>query len=335
MDIALQSPFGAEALGLLILLAGTILLYRSFREKYLVPWIAGWSLYSVSKLFVAISNYDRGPIWVILGNAFLPLAAALFATAILIYVGGNRRMLLIVVWTLAGIGTLLGGTTATQFADGSVLAVVFWFCWSLELWLAAWQLVKFARGRGIFGHWILAAMLLLLHVGPRRTWSDVDVVIDLLLGISMMIVVLDGSKLQVRRLAVLNSITRVISGAEEFSSILEIALQELMQVAGAKSAWFRILEEGRLNLVAHKNLSPAFVAGIPSIDLSQSAAGNILRGGEAPHDCRGDSPSCGGARAGQKLSYWRCCTRHDSLPPLYGRRLQFFESCRQPTGLSG
>ncbi|HEV3039280.1 MAG TPA: ATP-binding protein [Candidatus Angelobacter sp.] len=279
MDIALQSPFGAEALGLLILLAGTILLYLSIRERYLVPWIAGWAMYSLSKLFVAISNYDRSLIWVVLGNAFLPLAAALFATAILIYVGGNRRMLLIVVWTLAGIGALLGATTATQFPDSSFLAVVFWFCWSLELWLAAWQLVKFARGRGIIGHWILAATLFFLHVGPRRTWSNVDVVIDLLLGISMMMVVLDGSKLQVRRLAVLNSITRVISGSEEFNSILEIALQELMSVAGAKSAWFRILEEGRLNLVVHKNLSPAFVAGVPSIDLSQSMAGNMLRAG--------------------------------------------------------
>ena len=52
-----------------------------------------------------------------------------------------------------------------------------------------------------------------------------------------------------------------------------------MHVAGAKAAWFRILEEGRLNLVAHKNLSPAFVAGIPSIDVADSAAGNLLRAG--------------------------------------------------------
>ncbi|HEV2963042.1 MAG TPA: ATP-binding protein [Candidatus Angelobacter sp.] len=278
MDIALQSAFATEAFGLLILLAGTILLYLSFREKYLVPWIAGIAMYGLSKLFIALSLsifYGANPIWVVLGNAFLPLAAALFATAILIYVGGNQKLLLILVWGLAGAGVLLGVTLATRYPDSKI----FWFCWSLELWLAAWQLVKFARGRGIFGHWLLAAMLFFLHVGPRRTWSNIDVVIDVLLGISMMMVVLDGGRLQVQRLAVLNSITRVISGSDEFYPIFEIALDELMHVAGAKAAWFRVVEEGRLNLVAHKNVSPAFVAGIPSIDMGQSAAGTFLREG--------------------------------------------------------
>src|SRR5438046_3075780 len=118
MDLALQSAFTTEAFGLLILLAGTILLYRSFREKYLVPWIAGWAMYGLSKLFIALSlsiHYQGNPIWIALGNTFLPLAAALFATAILIYVGGNRKMLLIVVGGLAGTGLLLGVTMATQF----------------------------------------------------------------------------------------------------------------------------------------------------------------------------------------------------------------------------
>jgi PAS domain S-box-containing protein len=278
MDTALQSAFVAEASALLILLAGAILLYRSFRKKYLVSWIAGWTVYSLSRLFMALSiRYPGSSVWKALGFAFFPVAAALFATAIFIYVDRKRQMLL--VWGLAGMAVPFGVTMALRFPDSNLFAWIYWLCWSPVLWLAAWQLAKFARGRSIFGLWILAAILFFLHVGPRRNWNNLDILVDLLLGISMMMVVLDDSRLQVQRLAVLNSITRVISGSDEFYPILEIALEELMQVTGARSAWFRILENGRLNLVAHKNLSSAFVAGIPSIDAAQSIAGGLLREG--------------------------------------------------------
>src|SRR5436853_534450 len=131
MDLALQSAFATEAFGLLILLFGTILLYRSFREKYLVPWIAGWAMYGLSKLFNALSlspGYQGNPIWIVLGNAFLPLATALLATAILIYVGNARKMLLVLVWGVAGTGMLLGVTIARQLPDSDFLAKVFWVC---------------------------------------------------------------------------------------------------------------------------------------------------------------------------------------------------------------
>src|SRR5437016_1904913 len=200
MDIALQSALKTEAFGLLLLLAGTALLYRSFREKYLVPWITGWALFGVSKLLIALSlndHYQGNPIWIILGNAFLPLATGLFSTAILIYVEAIRKLWLVLIWGLAGTGVLLSVTNGKQVMESNLPGVVFWFCWNIQLWLAAWQLVKFARGRRIFGHWVLAAMLLVLHVGPPRIWSYMDVLIDLFLGISMMMVVLDSGKLQV------------------------------------------------------------------------------------------------------------------------------------------
>ena len=39
----LQSALLAEASAPLILLGGAVLLYRSFREKYLLPWIVAWA----------------------------------------------------------------------------------------------------------------------------------------------------------------------------------------------------------------------------------------------------------------------------------------------------
>src|SRR5436853_6432904 len=83
----LPSAFVAEASTLLILLAGAVLLYRSFREKYLVPWIIGWIIYTASKLFLTISlSYSSDAIWAILANSSFAIAAGLFSIAVFYYV---------------------------------------------------------------------------------------------------------------------------------------------------------------------------------------------------------------------------------------------------------
>src|SRR5262245_12616721 len=79
MDLALRSAFFAEASILLILLAGAVLLYWSFREKYLLPWIAGWIFYSLSKLFTAINDTpDQPGLWTLLASVFFVTATGLF-----------------------------------------------------------------------------------------------------------------------------------------------------------------------------------------------------------------------------------------------------------------
>ncbi|HKR97381.1 MAG TPA: hypothetical protein VJW55_18545, partial [Candidatus Angelobacter sp.] len=82
MEFSLQSAFLAEMSTLLILLAGAVLLYSSFREKYLVPWIAGWTCLTLSKIAVTV-NLGHGPVglWAALGYAFFVLAVGLFSTA--------------------------------------------------------------------------------------------------------------------------------------------------------------------------------------------------------------------------------------------------------------
>src|SRR5690349_23656816 len=87
MDLALRSAFLAEGSTLLILLAGAVLLYRSFREKYLVPWLAGWTFYSASKLFLALHQPDlpSSP-WLLLAYVAYVLAVWLFTASIFAYV---------------------------------------------------------------------------------------------------------------------------------------------------------------------------------------------------------------------------------------------------------
>src|SRR5215475_12089384 len=93
MELSLQSAFLAEMSTLLILLAGAVLLYSSFREKYLVPWIAGWSCLTLSKIALAL-NLGLAPsrLWTSLGYAFFVLAVGLFVTAIFLYVSQKKLL---------------------------------------------------------------------------------------------------------------------------------------------------------------------------------------------------------------------------------------------------
>src|ERR1700756_4923209 len=93
MDLAPQPAFLAEASTLLILLAGAILIYWSFREKYLVPWIAGFSVYGLAKFFSALSRaHQPGAPWHTLAYIAFILAVGLFTGTVFLYV--YRRNLL-------------------------------------------------------------------------------------------------------------------------------------------------------------------------------------------------------------------------------------------------
>src|SRR5260370_813608 len=93
MEWALQSAFVAETSTLLVLLAGAVLLYRSFREKYLVLWISGWTIYSASKLFAALGAAPASPhLWIALANAAFAVAVGLFAGSVFLYVCQKRLL---------------------------------------------------------------------------------------------------------------------------------------------------------------------------------------------------------------------------------------------------
>src|SRR5215510_10496072 len=99
MDLALQPGFLAEAWILLILLAGAILLYWTFREKYLVPWIAGWTAFSAARVFTSLSlSHPLSEFWAALAYCVFVVAVGLFSSAVLLYV--QQRKLL---WLVGGL----------------------------------------------------------------------------------------------------------------------------------------------------------------------------------------------------------------------------------------
>jgi PAS domain S-box-containing protein len=252
---ALPSAFLAEASAPLILLGGAVLLYRSFREKYLLPWIAGWAVYSLAKLGLVLAMDHAGePIWLALANGTFAFAIGLFAVAIFSYVQ-LRRLLLVGMATL--IVMLLGVLQALWFRHSGVLFFIFAACWRLIAWPAALRLMWFARGRGNAGAWVLGASFFLLRqYHPTLAYG---ILVDVLLGIGMMMIVLDDSRVQIQRSETLNQLARLLSDSDDFLPIADTALAELMKATRARSAWFRMLEDdGSLKLVLQRGVPEAF-----------------------------------------------------------------------------
>jgi len=277
MEFSLQSAFLAEMSTLLILLAGAVLLYSSFREKYLVPWIAGWTCLTLSKIAVTV-NLGRGSLglWAALGYAFFVLAVGLFSTSIFLYVSQKKLL-----WPSAVLAAaLLFGLAYTLEPSHSFLLVLsLGLCWVVKI-AASTQLARFAWGRRSVGRWLLAAMLLLLHaelVGTSHSIVGYDILLDLLLGIGMMTIVLEDSRVQIQRLDALNTITHQISDSRDFDPTVSNVLDELRKVTRAKAAWFRILQGDKLVLAAQRGLSENFVHKIATIEANNSVSGFALR----------------------------------------------------------
>jgi PAS domain S-box-containing protein len=281
MDLALQPAFLAEASTLLILLAGAILIYWSFREKYLVPWMAGWTVYGLAKLFSSLSrgHYPGAP-WHALAYVAFIVAVGLFAGTIFLYVYRRNLLWPAAILLLAAMGLGLAHSTAPQLL---VLRGAFEVSWRLVLALAAVQLVRFSWGRLNVGRWILAPALLFLHSdlpAYQHALYGYDILIDLLLGISMMAIVLDDSRVQIQRLDVVNTITLQISESQEFSATVQTVLRELSHITRAKSTWFRLLTGDKLILTANSGLSPAMVEAVRTVDTARSVGGYAMRESE-------------------------------------------------------
>ncbi|HSK45119.1 MAG TPA: GAF domain-containing protein, partial [Candidatus Binatia bacterium] len=281
MNLNLQSAFLAEMSTLLILLAGAVLLYSSFRERYLVPWIAGWSVFAFSKVFLAVSaSQPHELIWAALAYGTYVIAVGLFATSVFLYVSHPKLLLPAVLALSAALPLEIAYSLWRPHP--SLHYVAFVLCSFVSI-MASTQLVRFAWGRASVGRWLLAGMLVLLHldtVGHVHHIAGTDLAFDLLLGLGMMTIVLEDSRTQVQRLDALNTITHQISDSREFGPTVGTILEELRRLTRAKAAWFRTLAGDKLELAAQTGLSQIFVEKVATIETSQSVSGFALREGE-------------------------------------------------------
>jgi PAS domain S-box-containing protein len=280
MDLTLQSAFFAEMSTLLILLAGAVLLYSSFREKYLIPWIAGWTCLSFAKVLLAVELGHASLLWASLSLACFVLGLGLLVAAVLVYVSQRKLLLPLALMLTAALTLALVYTLWLPYP--ALRLVAQGLCWTAKI-LASMQLVRFAWGRRTAGRWLLAAMFLLLHLDVAQNKHSLmayDFLVDLSLGIGMMTMVLEDARAQIQRLDALNTITHQVSDSRDFESIIGTILEELRKITRAKAAWFRMLQGEKLVLAGHCGLSPAFAQKTAAIDTGSSVSGFALREGE-------------------------------------------------------
>ena len=93
----------------LIMLAASLLVFRTFRERYLLVWILAWSAYFVSQC--SLSGAASGPsLLAASGRAEFVLAVCLFAATVFLYTHARK-----LIYVLCYVGA---GLTVYAFVSG-------------------------------------------------------------------------------------------------------------------------------------------------------------------------------------------------------------------------
>src|SRR5690349_5311592 len=84
--------FVAREVAVLLIVAASLLVFRTFRERCLIAWIGGWLAYFASHHALLSSAAHGNSISVMLGRGEFVLAVVLFAVGTFIY-SGSREFL--------------------------------------------------------------------------------------------------------------------------------------------------------------------------------------------------------------------------------------------------
>ncbi|HKW27095.1 MAG TPA: GAF domain-containing protein [Terriglobales bacterium] len=270
----------AEAFAVLALLAANLLVFRTFRERYFLTWIVGWLAYVTYRVPVILSLGGASPPRALADASFI-LAIFLLSSALLLYSEAPRLVL-----PTAAVAALAAVTV--------VMKTLWWPHSTLLSWMvivlihlitavAALQLLRYTWARWTAGPWILALTLVLLQ--PKGTGlggrflSVAGLPIDLWLGVSMLMIVFDESRLRTLRLGVVNNLASAIAQAQDANAMLLVALQELKHLMRVRAAWFRVLEGEQMVLTQHVGLSLDFLKAYRSRQMNETLT-HLLHTGE-------------------------------------------------------
>ena len=257
--------------GALLLLAASLLVFRAFRERYLLIWTLGWLAYFVSRWTLA--DHAAGPVpryLIAISQAEFVLAVCLFAAAIFVYTHARGLLLPLMLITSDGHGLCRGphsGSGRNRFPCA--------WPWKSPTGSSPSpppiRLIRYRWARWEIGPWLLSVSMLLLHLH----WAPIDshlpvgfnLMVSLLAGLSMLLLVFDDYKLHMRRLGVVNALTSSITRAQQHGPIMATALEELKGLMRAKAAWFRLVEGDRMVIAQQIGLSKGFLQDRLSVPL--------------------------------------------------------------------
>jgi two-component system NtrC family sensor kinase len=276
-DLALPRFVAVESAALVILAAG-LLVFRTFRERYLLIWILGWLAYFVSGWTVHHPGAGTNSRYVAaVSQSQFVLALCLFSAAVFVYCHARKALVPLLAFSIAVTG--YAAVQALWWPDSFALRAVLEVSYRLITFGAALQLVRFRWARWEIGPWMLSLSLFVMHLEwpPLNAHlpPEFSLAANLLLGLSMMLVVFDDSKMRMRRLGVLNALTTTITRSQQHGPMTETALGELKTLMGAKAAWFRLLEGDKLVLTTQIGLSADYLRDRGSVPLDESLKGMI------------------------------------------------------------
>src|SRR5216683_1967944 len=246
----------------LILLAASLLVFRTFRERYLLIWTVGWLAYLGSRWTIRGLATDSAPRYLTaISQAEFVLAVGLFAAAILVYAHAQEVLLPVLLITWAAMGYAVA--RAWYWPDSFSLRLVLEVSYRILAVTAAFRLIRYRWARWEIVPWVLGLSMLLLHLPwePIRHYLPfgVGLFVNLLAGLSMLLMVLDDYKLHMRRLRVVNALTSSITRAHQQGPMMATALEELKKLMSAKAAWFRLLEGDKMVISDQIGLSKTFL----------------------------------------------------------------------------
>ena len=277
VDLPVPRFVAVESAALVILAAG-LLVFRTFRERYLLVWIVGWLAYFVATWTNHHPGVDSAARYAVaVSQSQFVLALCLFSAAVFVYCHARKLLVPVLLFSIAVIAFAV--VRALYWPNLFALRVVLEVSYRLITFGAVLQLIRFRWARWEIGPWFLSVSLLLLHL----EWPLLDVHlppgsslgVDLLLGLSMLLIVFDDSRMRTRRLGVLNALTTTITRSQQHGPMTETALGELKTLMGVQAAWFRLLEGDKLVLTSHIGLSADYVRDRASMPLDETMKGML------------------------------------------------------------
>src|SRR5437762_2662026 len=253
----------AQESAALIVLAASLLVFRTFRERYLLIWILGWLAYFISRWTVHGSlESDSLPRYLTaISHAEFILAVCLFAAAVFVYTNARDFLLPLLLTSIAVIA--YAAARALLWPDSVTLRVALEIAYRLIALTASLQLIRFRWARWEIGAWLLSLTVLLqpmklapitAHLPPGFSLMG-----SMMLGLSMLLVVFDDYKLRTRRLGVVNALTTTITRAQQHGPMMATALEELKRLMHASAAWIRLLEGDRTVIAQQIGLSQEYL----------------------------------------------------------------------------
>ncbi len=260
----------------LILVAVSLLFFRVFRDRCLLAWAAGWVAYGAFLWAAGRTELHAAPkSMAAFAQADFVLAMGLFAAAALL--SAQARRALTVLAAFSWVLMVFAAMRPLYFTDSLYLVDSKFFGLDVACRLvvagAVVELLRCRFGRIGLGPFLFGAGLLTLNLNwppfTSRIPSEGYLLAEVLFGSSILLVVLDDSRLRTRRLAVLNELAVTIARGQNHAPMMQTALEKLKAAVGAKAAWFHLMEDGHLVPTQHVGLSPEFLRALGQAGMGQ------------------------------------------------------------------